>query len=47
VRWKTLAYKALRTTNDINAEKRGKVGRRIARRGYGRASGKLARKLLG
>jgi hypothetical protein len=47
VNWKTLAYKALRTSNDINAVKRGKVGRRIARRAYGRASSRLARKLFG
>lgn len=47
MKWKRFAYKALRTSNDINAVKRGKVGRRIARRAYGRAAGKLARKLFG
>ena len=45
--WKTFAYRALRTSNDVNAVRRGRVGRRITRRAYGRASGKLARKLPG
>jgi hypothetical protein len=40
-------YKALRTYNDLKAIKRGRVGRRIARRAYGRVSGKLARRLFG
>lgn len=46
VNWKTFAYKALRTSNDVNAVKRGKVGRRVARRAYGRATSRLARKLF-
>jgi hypothetical protein len=47
VNWKTFAYKALRTSNDVNAVRRGRVGRRIARRAYGKAAGKAARKLFG
>lgn len=47
VNWKTFAYRALRTSNDVNAVRRGRVGRRGARRVYGRATGKLARKLFG
>jgi hypothetical protein len=47
VNWKTFAYRALRTSNDVNAVRRGRVGRRVARRTYGRAAGKLARKLFG
>jgi hypothetical protein len=47
VKWKTAAYKALRTSNDVNAVRRGRVGRRVARRAYGKAAGKLARKLFG
>lgn len=45
--WKTFAYKALRTSNDVNAVRRRRVGRRIARRAYGKAAGKLSRKLFG
>lgn len=44
--WKTAAYKALKVSNDVNAIKRGKVPRRVARRVYGRASSRLARKLF-
>lgn len=40
-------YKTLRTINDLKAIKRGRIGRRIARRAYGRATGKLARRLFG
>jgi hypothetical protein len=47
MRIKSLAYKALRTSNDINAIRRGKVGRRVARRVYGKASGRVARKIFG
>lgn len=45
--WRTVAYRALRTTNDVRAVKRGRVARRVGRRVYGKASGKLARKLFG
>lgn len=40
-------YKALRTYNDLKAVKRGRIGRRIGRRAYGKLSGRLARKLFG
>lgn len=43
---KSLIYKALRISNDINAIKRGKIGQRIARRAYGKATGRIARKLF-
>lgn len=39
-------YRALRTSRDVNAVRRGKVGQRIARRAYGRAAGHVARKLF-
>lgn len=45
--WKRAAYKALAISNDVNAVRRGKVGRRVARRAYGKATGKLARRLFG
>ena len=44
---KRAAYKLLAFSNDVNAVRRGKVGRRIARRAYGRATGRLARRLFG
>jgi hypothetical protein len=37
----------LRISNDLRAVRRGRVGRRIARRVYGKATGRLARKLFG
>lgn len=37
-------YKALRISNDINAIRRGKVGKRIQRRVAGRVTGKGMRK---
>ena len=40
-------YRALRISNDLRAVRRGRVGRRIARRVYGKATGRLARKLFG
>jgi len=42
-----IAYRVLRTANDANAIKRGKVGSRAARRIYGKATGRAARKLFG
>jgi hypothetical protein len=36
-----------RLLGDANAVKRGKVGRRIARRLYGKWTGRLARRLFG
>jgi len=43
----TSIYRALRTYNDIRAIQRGRVVRRAGRRIYGRAAGRLARKLFG
>lgn len=43
---KSLLYKLLRISNDINAVRRGKVGKRIGRRIAGRASGKIIRQLF-
>jgi hypothetical protein len=43
---KSLLYRLLRLSNDLNAVRRGRIGRRIARRVYGKASGRLARKLF-
>ncbi len=43
---KSLIYEALKISNDVNAVRRGRVPRRIGRRIYGRASGRLARKLF-
>jgi hypothetical protein len=40
-------YKLLRLQRDANAVRRGKVGRRVARRVYGKVTGRLARKLFG
>lgn len=45
--WRGTAYKALRTSNDVRAVRRGRVGRRGARRAYGKATGRLARRLFG
>lgn len=42
-----MIYRALAIRNDINAVRRGKVTRRVGRRVYGKASGRLARKLFG
>ena len=43
---KKLLYKALKISNDVNAVSKGNVGKRIGRRAYGKATGKLARKLF-
>lgn len=43
---KSLIYKALRISNDINAVQKGKVGRRIGRRLYGKGTGRIARRLF-
>jgi hypothetical protein len=40
-------YKALRISNDVRAVRRGRIGRRVVRRAYGRLTGRLARKLFG
>jgi hypothetical protein len=44
LRW---LYRAAVIRNDINAIRRHRVGRRIGRRLYGKASGRLARSLFG
>lgn len=44
---KSWIYTGLKVSNDVNAARRGKVGRRIARRAYGRVSGRLARRIFG
>ena len=41
------AYGFLRALNDIMAIINGKPGRRIARRAYGRATGRIARRWFG
>lgn len=44
---KSLLYKLLRLSNDANAVRKGRVGRRVARRVYGKAAGRAARRLFG
>jgi hypothetical protein len=44
MRW---MYCILKYTNDAKAVRKGRVGRRVARRAYGKATGRLARKLFG
>lgn len=51
---KSVIYKLLKFSNDVNAIQRSiktksarPVGRRVARRVYGKATGRLARKLFG
>jgi hypothetical protein len=39
-------YRLLRIRNDINAVRRGTIGRRLARRAYGRSTGRLARRMF-
>jgi len=39
-------YRLARLLGDVNAVKKGKVGRRIARRATGRAAGRTLRKLF-
>jgi hypothetical protein len=36
---KSWLYRLLRLSNDLNAVRRGHIGRRIARRAYGKATG--------
>lgn len=43
---KSSIYKALRISNDINAIRRGKVGKRVGRRIAGKATGKGLGKLF-
>jgi hypothetical protein len=44
---RSLLYMIAKLLGDYNAVKRGRVGRRIARRVYGKATGRLARRLFG
>lgn len=39
-------YKTARILGDVNAVKKGKVGKRIARRAAGKATGKTLRRLF-
>lgn len=39
-------YRILRVSNDINAIRRGRFGRRVGRRVAGRMSGKLIRRIF-
>lgn len=39
-------YKILRISNDVNAVKKGKIGKRIGRRVTGRVTGKAIRKMF-
>lgn len=44
--FKSMIYKLLKYSNDINAIKKGKAGRRIGRRVAGKATGRLFGKLF-
>lgn len=39
-------YRALRLSNDARAVRKRKVGRRVGRRIYGKATGQLARRIF-
>lgn len=43
---KSTIYKLLRMHNDYNAIRKGRMGRRLARRAYGRATGRAARRIF-
>jgi len=43
---KSTIYKLLRIWNDVDAVRKGRIGKRIGRRVVGRASGKALRKLF-
>lgn len=43
---KSMLYKLLKYSNDVNAVKKGKVGKRIGRRVVGKAAGKGIGKLF-
>jgi hypothetical protein len=43
---KSWLYEGLKLSNDANAVRRGKVGRRVARRVYGKLAGRAARRLF-
>lgn len=44
---KRLIYKLLKWSNNYNAARKGKIGRRIVRLAYGKTTGRLARRWLG
>jgi hypothetical protein len=44
---KRLIYRLLALSNDVNAIRKGKVARRVGRRVYGKATGRLARRIFG
>jgi len=41
---KSTIYKLLRLSNDLNAIKKGRIGKRLANKAIGRAAGKLMRR---
>jgi hypothetical protein len=43
---KRLLYRLLALSNDVNAVRKGRVGRRVARRIYGQATGRLAGRIF-
>jgi hypothetical protein len=43
---KRLLYQLLAISNDVNAVRKGRVGRRVARRIYGKATGRLAARIF-
>lgn len=43
---KNLIYQLLKISNDINAVKKGKVGKRIGRRVAGKATGRMMGKIF-
>ena len=44
--FKSLIYKLLKYSNDLNAVQKGKVGRRIGRRVAGKATGRMFGKIF-
>lgn len=45
--WRSKAYKFLKYSNDLNAVSKGKVGKRVARRGLGFVFGNMIKKMIG
>ncbi|MCP8616805.1 hypothetical protein [Salirhabdus salicampi] len=43
---KSTIYKMLRIWNDVDAVRKGKIGKRIGRRASGKAAGKAIRKIF-
>ncbi len=44
--FKSLIYKILKISNDVNAVRKGKIGRRIGRRASGKVTGKILKNLF-